>query len=104
MAFLAGLRGSSWQGALRRLLQCWPARPPRQLRLCESLALGERRFLSLVELGEQKFLVGGSGGSLAMLATLPAPGSRAGAPEEEPPTWKFAEGALVRCVQEKRPA
>jgi len=57
-----GLR-SSW----RR----WHARPAKQLRLCESLALGERRFLVVVEFGRQKFLLGTSSSAMTLLAELP---------------------------------
>jgi flagellar biogenesis protein FliO len=47
-------------------------RPPRALRLCESLALGERRFVAVVQFGRQRFLVGGTAASLSLLAELPA--------------------------------
>jgi flagellar biogenesis protein FliO len=63
-----------WQ-ELRRRSTRWLARPPRQLRLCETLALGDRRFLALVECGAKRFLIAGTGASVALLATL--------APEEE---------------------
>ncbi len=58
----------------RRLLVLigrWRARPPRQLRLCESLGLGERRFVAVVECGPQRFLIGGAGNSVALLTQLP---------------------------------
>jgi flagellar biogenesis protein FliO len=44
----------------------------RKMRLCETLSLGERRFLALVLVERQKFLVGGSGSSVALLAQLPS--------------------------------
>ena len=65
-------------GGLLAWLRRWRAGPPRQLRLCENLALGEKRFLSVVEYGSRKFLVGGTGNSLAMLAVLSAPGENSG--------------------------
>jgi len=64
-------RLARWLVALGR---SWCRRPHRQLRLCENLSLGERRFLSVIEVGRQKFLVGGTGNSLVMLATLPGAG------------------------------
>jgi flagellar biogenesis protein FliO len=47
-------------------------RGERKMRLCETLSLGERRFLALVVVERQKFLVGGSGSSIALLARLPS--------------------------------
>jgi flagellar biogenesis protein FliO len=55
------------------------ARPVRRLRLCETLSLGDRRFLAVIEFEDQRFLVGGTAASVALLSTLsPAEqGSRA---------------------------
>jgi len=41
------------------------------MRLCETLSLGERRFLAVVVVEEQRYLVGGAGNSIALLAQLP---------------------------------
>lgn len=64
--------GGRWQWLARitRLLQS-RARPQKQLRLCETLGLGERRFLAVVQFERQKFLIGGTGNSLALLTHLP---------------------------------
>jgi Flagellar biosynthesis protein, FliO len=67
--------------ALRRLFErvavaCWNrlhgigSRPVRQLRLRESLGLGDRRFVAVVEFEERRFLVGGTSGSIVLLARL----------------------------------
>jgi flagellar biogenesis protein FliO len=40
------------------------------LRLCETLSLGDKRFLAVVLVDQQKFLVGGAGNSVALLAKL----------------------------------
>ena len=48
----------------------WRSRSPRHLRLCETLALGERRFVAVVQFEEQKFLIGGTGTSVGLLARL----------------------------------
>lgn len=94
-------RGSGWRQALHwlsHLCNSWSGRPPRQLRLCETLALGERRFLSLVELGEQRFLVGGTGSSLSLLAVL----GHSSQPESKPyrqenaGAWQFLDGERQR--------
>jgi flagellar biogenesis protein FliO len=45
-------------------------RKARRLRLCETLPLGERRFLAVIEFDRQEFLVGGAGNSLTLLARL----------------------------------
>lgn len=75
----------------------WRARRQRQLRLCENLALGERRFLSVVECGQQRFLVGGSANSVAVLAELEGQAARAPANDgEEVPTYKFVGGELTK--------
>ncbi len=42
----------------------------RSMRLCETLPLGERRYLALVEVERQKFLLGTAGNSISLLATL----------------------------------
>jgi len=40
------------------------------LRLCETLALGERRFLAVVQFEQQKFLIGTAGNSISLLTRL----------------------------------
>jgi flagellar biogenesis protein FliO len=58
----------------------------RRLRLSETLSLGEKRFLAVVQFQQQEFLVGGTGNSIALLARLDAPGvtpeSQAGSQED----------------------
>jgi flagellar biogenesis protein FliO len=49
-------------------------RSVRRLRLSETLSLGEKRFLAVVQFQQQEFLVGGAGNSIALLARLDAPG------------------------------
>ena len=50
--------------------RCWRSRPPRQLRLRETLALGERRFVAVIEFEEQRFLIGGTQSSMTLLAEM----------------------------------
>jgi len=64
----------AWVQAFNRLGQ-WvrrtvSARKSRRLRVCETLSLGERRFVAVIEFDRQEFLVGGSGNSLSLLARL----------------------------------
>jgi flagellar biogenesis protein FliO len=66
--------GAVWAVALKNLWQ-WVrravrSRKARRLRVCETLSLGERRFLAVIEFDRQEFLVGGSGNSLELLARL----------------------------------
>lgn len=42
----------------------------RRLRLRESLALGEKRFVAVIEFESQQFLIGGGAGSVNLLARL----------------------------------
>jgi flagellar biogenesis protein FliO len=79
---------------LNTLAGSWRSRPSRQLRLQETLALGERRFIAVVEFERQKFLIAGTGSSVAMLTALPVDGDakenrRSEAANEEVPTWAF---------------
>jgi flagellar biogenesis protein FliO len=45
-------------------------RRERSLRLCESLALGEKRFIAVVEFEEQRFLVAATHNNISLLQTL----------------------------------
>ena len=82
-----------WLLAARHSL-CTPR--PRKLHLCETLSLGERRFVSLVEYDRQCFLIGGTGTTLSLLVP-PAqyPGID---PEHDDlfPTHRFVGQRLVR--------
>src|SRR5262245_3478498 len=56
-----------WAQGLRQKMH---ARPEKLLRLSETLSLGERRFLAVVEFQKQKFLIGGTASSVCLLADL----------------------------------
>jgi len=77
---------------------CHPAPHPRrrQLRLCESLALGERCFLNLVEVGDQKFLVGRTGTTLALLAVLSGKPMANESEDENAPVGQLISGEPTR--------
>jgi flagellar biogenesis protein FliO len=53
-----------------------------KLRVCETLSLGDKRFLALVMVEQQKFLVGGAPNSVALLAKFPVETSRSRSTEE----------------------
>jgi flagellar biogenesis protein FliO len=98
----------SGSGLFRRIRQWlstrvrfWGVRRQRQLRLCENLALGERRFLSVVECGQQRFLLGGSANSLVVLAELASDAAAAPKPKkdgEDVPTYRLVGGELTKDV------
>jgi len=95
--------GGEWLRRIRQWLSGrslpWGARRPRQLRLCENLALGERRFLSVVECGRQRFLVGGSANSLVVLAELTNDTNTVPKKDgEDVPTYKLVGGELTKDV------
>ena len=74
-----------WQhtaGWWRRILQL--GKKPRRLRVCETLPLGERRFVAVVEFEQFRFLLGGTSASLVLLARL-GDGSRPEIDEEAGP-------------------
>lgn len=58
-----------WWACLQRSFR---SRPVRRLRVRETLALGDKRQLLIVECGERQLLIGAAGNFLTMLAELPA--------------------------------
>ncbi|HEY1270837.1 MAG TPA: flagellar biosynthetic protein FliO [Terriglobales bacterium] len=69
---MSGMRDSLWRRSLlwwKRLVEAGK-RPPKSLRLCESLSLGERRMVAVIAYQDSRFLVGGTSGSLVLLANL----------------------------------
>jgi flagellar biogenesis protein FliO len=79
--------GAAWALAVKNTWE-WVRRAvkprrSRRLRVCESLSLGERRFLAVIEFDRQEFLVGGSGNSLSLLARL----HDGAVITEAPPSW-----------------
>ena len=43
---------------------------PRQLRVCETLQIGDKRQLMVIDVGERQLLIGAAGNCLTMLAEL----------------------------------
>ena len=58
--------GRDWWGKARNLKG-----RTKLLKLCESVPLGERRLVAVLEYGSSKFLIGATAGSIVLLATLP---------------------------------
>lgn len=65
-------------------------RRQRNLRLGETLALGEKRFLAVVFVENRKFLVGGAANSLSLLAELGR--------DETPHTQQVSRNGVVQFV------
>jgi flagellar biogenesis protein FliO len=62
---------ANWWARIRQVLTgVTVRRAPRQLRLCETISLGEKRLLAVVQYEGQKFLIGGSAHSVNLLTRL----------------------------------
>jgi flagellar biogenesis protein FliO len=60
-------------------------RKQRSMRLCETLPLGDRRYLALVEVDGHRFLLGAAGNSVSLLARLcMSPEAAEAIPKPEP--------------------
>ncbi len=73
-----------WARACWQRLRQISRSAPRRLRLCESLPLGERRFVAVVEFEGARFLVGGTSASLVLLARLENGVEQIASPQVEP--------------------
>ena len=67
-------QASPFSGLLERLLEVVKSvrieHRQRRLRLCESLALGDKRSVAVVEFEEQRFLLGISSSGISLLQSL----------------------------------
>jgi hypothetical protein len=50
-------------------------RAQKHLRVCESVSLGDKRFVAVIQIDQERFLVGGAANSIAMLTRLAEPSS-----------------------------
>jgi flagellar biogenesis protein FliO len=58
-------------GALRWIMQRVKVQPTRKnLRICENISLGEKRFVAVVQVDQERFLIGGSSSSVSLLTRL----------------------------------
>jgi len=46
-------------------------RNAKAMRLCETISLGDKRFLAIVQVDEERILIGGSASTVALLTRLP---------------------------------
>jgi flagellar biogenesis protein FliO len=78
------LMASLWT-QLRGLLQGVSVhRRPRRLRLAESLSLGEKRLIAVVEFDDQRFLVAATPENISLLQALGPAGTGDARPVERP--------------------
>ncbi len=64
--------GTAWSWVRRNLVS---RQSRKRLRVCESVSLGEKRFVAVIEVDGEQFLVGGASSSVSTLARLaPAAG------------------------------
>lgn len=71
-------RGNRLIRRLKKLQKLWTgwvqkvnvARPARNLRVLETVSLGEKRIVAVVQFEQQRFLVGACGTSVSLLSTL----------------------------------
>src|SRR5581483_1503505 len=71
-------RPRPWEPLLHTLMQAWKwiqrkvtsQRTKKRLRVCESVSLGEKRFIAVIQVDGEQFLVGGSSSSVSTLARL----------------------------------
>jgi flagellar biogenesis protein FliO len=45
----------------------------KRLRVCETVALGDKRFVTIIQVDDKQFLVGGASNSVSLLAQLDKP-------------------------------
>jgi hypothetical protein len=60
-----------WAAKNIKTIKIQPAK--KRLRVCESVSLGEKRFIAVVQLDGKEFLVGGAPNSLSLLAATGKP-------------------------------
>jgi flagellar biogenesis protein FliO len=60
----------AWR-TLRQAAKSQTAR--KHLRVCENVSLGDKRFVALIQVDDERFLIGGAASSIAMLARLSEP-------------------------------
>jgi len=59
------ISGINW---ILQKIKVQPAR--KTLRLCENLPLGEKRFVAVIQVESERFLIGGAAGSVSLLTRL----------------------------------
>jgi hypothetical protein len=63
-------RPGTLKRALRWLQKNYSQRTSKQLRVCETVSLGEKRFIAIIHVENRKFLIGGGASNVALLTQL----------------------------------
>jgi flagellar biogenesis protein FliO len=61
---------SLWKQWLGGFGKAFGQPPKKRLRVCESISLGEKRFVAVIQVDGEQLLVGGSSNSLSVLARM----------------------------------
>ena len=78
-----GLLVHTWS-ALKWIMRRAKAQQSRKnLRICETVSLGEKRFVAVVQVDEERFLIGGSASAVSLLTRLPETKTFAAALDQE---------------------
>jgi flagellar biogenesis protein FliO len=67
-------------------------RRERSLRVCETLSLGERRFLMVVQFEQQRFLIGTTSQSISLLQRMDECAALSPGPEDSAPGNSLRNG------------
>jgi flagellar biogenesis protein FliO len=70
LLLIAAITAKAIEGVRKAFLQMSVRRTCKNLRVCETVPLGEKRFVAIVEAVGERFLIGGTANSLAVLARL----------------------------------
>jgi flagellar biogenesis protein FliO len=63
---LAGI----WSAFLRMLRRVTVKQARKNLKVCENVSLGEKRFVAVIQIDDERFLIGGSSSSVSLLTRL----------------------------------
>ena len=59
-----------WSAFLRMLRRVTVKQARRNLKVCENVSLGEKRFVAVIQIDDERFLIGGSSSSVSLLTRL----------------------------------
>ena len=64
------LLGKAWSAFKWIMQRARAQQAHRNLRVCETVSLGEKRFVAVVQVDEERFLIGGSSTAVSLLTRL----------------------------------
>lgn len=81
---ISDVRPGAVSRAFSWLQKRYTLRPTRQLRVSETVSLGEKRFVAILHVEDRKFLIGGGASTVSLLTQLDAMTESAGSSEPLP--------------------